>query len=103
MFFRLYCEFCNFNSICDGDNKISASEIARSSFQSIPPWFDQEKKEMSKPVNSKKTKIFKCPKCGRGIRLYKINVSPKLPEDNKEDNQPRKDGDGWLSVPRKDS
>lgn len=83
MLYRLYCEICNYNRVTDGTDLDDLVKYSRSPVQNqIPKWNEKEKK--TDPGKFQKLpKQFKCPKCGRLIKLFKLR------EDDKKDNNSR--------------
>lgn len=74
--YMVYCEPCNYRSLIEerweGDSHLTV--IPTSKIQSNIPMLDPStKKTLSKPL-IERAKMYKCPKCGRGIRAKQMFV-----------------------------
>jgi len=71
--YRIYCEICGYNRVTDGsqieDHKLK--EVPRVKIQRNIPVLDEQNKTIPSEF-CHLPKIYKCPKCGRGMRIKKI-------------------------------
>jgi len=79
--YNIWCEICGYTRITDGsapeDKKLI--EIKRGKVQLTLPKIDENGKTEEAKFFSQ-PKMFKCPKCGRGVRIKKVR------QKNEEDN-----------------
>ena len=61
--YKFHCEFCSFKSITNGSDSKKLREIV---LASVP-------KGHAKRGHIKRPKMYRCPKCGRGIRPERID------------------------------
>lgn len=79
-FYRLNCDYCGFNRIVDKPDQIDdLKEFKRSSIQNRLPFYDHEKNQKINSSTQKQPKQFKCPKCGRLVKPFKLkNIDSSL-------------------------
>jgi hypothetical protein len=61
--YRLQCEFCNYKKTAPGSDFKELIEIP---LAPVP-------KGLAKRGHIKRPKLYRCPKCGRGIRVKKVS------------------------------
>jgi len=82
-FYRLYCEFCNYNRITDGTDVEDLYLSKRSKIDTAVPKIDAVTGKVVKKEPIAQTKQFRCPKCGRLITPKKI-PEPNSNKQNEE-------------------
>ena len=75
--YRLYCEFCNYNRVTDGNDLNDLIPYKRSKIQTQIPKLDENKKTTIPGKFASLPKQYKCPKCGRLIKLFNLNRNEK--------------------------
>jgi|APGre2960657373_1045057.scaffolds.fasta_scaffold01317_6 hypothetical protein len=77
--YQLYCQFCHYKKIFDGNESNSLSLSKSSDIQIGIPKYDFEKKSIEPPPMRRGKPKSKCPNCGRMIFVTRYN-EPK--QDN---------------------
>jgi len=80
----LYCEPCNFKKILDKPEDEDLIEIKKSMVPGGYPKLDIESGETKNRENLKRSKQYKCPKCGRGVTIKRYNVPIGRKNDKKD-------------------
>jgi predicted RNA-binding Zn-ribbon protein involved in translation (DUF1610 family) len=70
--YRLYCEICNWKKITDGSDVRGLTEVKKSKIQRGIPRIDPKTKKVVEPEWKTMPKQFKCPKCGRPVKIRRI-------------------------------
>lgn len=68
----IYCEPCAFKKIFEPDESINLVEIKRSSVQLKGPKLNPASGTTNPAGSMTKTKMVKCPKCGRGVVVKEL-------------------------------
>lgn len=82
--YALHCDACGFHKVTDGTDcklvEMKVSPIQRT----LPSLANQATSQ-----DSPRSKMFKCPKCGRGITAKKSNVKviPHIQQENKNEQE----------------
>ena len=71
--YRMYCDYCGYNKVTDGQDVKGLVEYKRSPIQRGIPQYDPAKKQMVTKDPIHLPKQFKCPGCGRLIRARKLS------------------------------
>ena len=77
--YSIFCEICGYHRITDGSSPEDKDliEIKRGKVQRNIPKLNEEGK-VEDSLFFPQPKMFKCPSCGRGVRVKKIkNQSPE--------------------------
>jgi hypothetical protein len=78
--YLVYCEPCSYKRITDGSDDEDLVKVLRSDVPGGAPQLDPHTKETVTKKSSKQPPMVKCPKCGRGIRVRKLE---RKNEENK--------------------
>ena len=82
--YTLHCNRCNFKRFSNGRDIDDLVQIKLSDVPRNEPKFDPFTKKLAIAPDKKRTKMFKCPKCGHTIRAYLIGPE----EQNEQTNNP---------------
>lgn len=66
--YRIYCEICGYNRWSDGTDLDDMIPCKRSPIMTSIPRIDPITKKVTTKLPMPLPKLFKCPKCGRGVR-----------------------------------
>lgn len=88
--FVIHCDACGKNIITTGNDTTNLVEIKTSLIPGRIPMYNKEKKETEVGKCYQRPKMFKCPKCGRGVVARKLIVSDsKHIEEKKDEKEPK--------------
>lgn len=71
--YLILCEPCGYKRITDGSDDEDLVKIPRSDIPGGAPFIDTTEKKVKFKKSSKQPIMVKCPKCGRGIRIRKLD------------------------------
>ena len=83
--YRFYCEICNFIKITDGRGEQDLVEIKRCPIPGGIPVLNKESGETDTPKAIKQPRLFRCPRCGRGMSVRKISSTAPVQMDEDVD------------------
>lgn len=84
----LHCNKCHFKRFSKGNDIDDLLQIKQSDIPRNIPKLDIVKKKSVNAPNKKRTKMFKCPKCGFTVKAYKVeNVEEEIEEEIEEKNE----------------
>lgn len=70
--YQLYCEICNWKKITDGSDVHDLTPVKKSKIQRGIPRLDAKTKKKVEPKWKNMPKQFKCPECGRPVKIKRI-------------------------------
>lgn len=79
--YLVYCEPCGYKRITDGSNDYDLTKVPRSEVPGGYPKLDLIKKEVKEPKSKSQPIMVKCPKCGRGVRVRKLDGKNEKKKD----------------------
>tara|TARA_Y100000034_G_scaffold104648_1_gene131350 strand:- start:11673 stop:11936 length:264 start_codon:yes stop_codon:yes gene_type:complete len=71
--YLVYCEPCGYKRITDGSDDEDLKKVPRSDVPGGAPEIDPITKTVKIKKSTKQPIMVKCPKCGRGIRVRKLD------------------------------
>lgn len=88
--FVIHCDACGNNTVTDkADNLV---EIKTAPIPGGVPFYNLEKKSTQTKPSLNRPKMFKCPKCGRGIVARKMLVVESKHGETKNEKETKSDG-----------
>lgn len=72
--YLVYCEPCGYKRITDGSMDYDLVKIPRADIPGGSPEIDLASNTVKTKKSTKQLPMVKCPKCGRGIRVKKMDL-----------------------------
>jgi hypothetical protein len=80
----LHCNKCNFKRFSNGNDIEDMLPLNLSDIPRNIPKLDIIKKKTIKFPDKKRTKVFRCPKCGFTVKAFKYNKPEEIQEEDDE-------------------
>mgnify|MGYP001179575666 FL=1 len=86
--YRLYCEYCNYNRLTKGDDIGDMNEVTVSAIPGGAPKLDPKTGKAINAPSKKPVRRWKCPGCGRLVFPKAVPPPMVPPEEPKKDDKP---------------
>lgn len=81
MKYKLNCEICNYRNVVENLDFLTEVKTGMSSVQGKLPFYDPSNKQKTISTERKIPKKYKCPGCGRIVKVKEIKEDPKNPKN----------------------